>query len=296
MNFDLYQFRYFIAACEHGSFRRAARALNVQESAVSRRVRDLEHRLGTVLFYRSSSGVTLTPTGRNLFVRAKPAFTQLSDVVATIALEERGVLRIGVPAPLGAGFLSTLLQKFEASYPRPVLVEGHVAEHIASVRSRRLDVAFIVGTIDCGTCKVTPLWTERVFVALPEGHAVAAKPEIHPVDLQKLRLLVSREEPGIHNLFTQSAVEPIEIERCDVGCLTVMTKVALDRGFALVSEAMTAVSVPNIVYRPLAGPTGTIRYNAVWRREHDKPALRWLLGTAQRMLRAETDPAKQPTA
>lgn len=54
---ELRQIRYFLAAAEHGSFLKAAAALGIQESAVSRRIRDLEDDLGASLFQRHNGGV-----------------------------------------------------------------------------------------------------------------------------------------------------------------------------------------------------------------------------------------------
>ncbi|WP_244543597.1 LysR family transcriptional regulator [Bosea sp. CRIB-10] len=47
---ELRHLRYFVAAADHGSFRKAATAVDVKESAVSRRIRDLEDHLGASLF------------------------------------------------------------------------------------------------------------------------------------------------------------------------------------------------------------------------------------------------------
>jgi len=55
----LNQLRYFVAAVDYGSFRKAAAALSVQESSISRRIRDLEDELGASLFMRHAGGVRL---------------------------------------------------------------------------------------------------------------------------------------------------------------------------------------------------------------------------------------------
>ncbi|WP_415009470.1 helix-turn-helix domain-containing protein [Amaricoccus sp.] len=54
---SLYALRVFITCCETRSFRQAGDRLRVQESSVSRRIRDLEAGLGTPLFFRRASGV-----------------------------------------------------------------------------------------------------------------------------------------------------------------------------------------------------------------------------------------------
>lgn len=61
---ELRQIRYFLAAAEHGSFLKAASALEIQESAISRRIRDLEDELGASLFQRHNGGVCLTLAGQ----------------------------------------------------------------------------------------------------------------------------------------------------------------------------------------------------------------------------------------
>lgn len=69
---ELRHLRYFVAAVEHGSFRKASVALRVQESAISRRIRDLESHLGVAVFKRCSWGVQLTSAGE-LFCRERSA-------------------------------------------------------------------------------------------------------------------------------------------------------------------------------------------------------------------------------
>lgn len=58
MPFDIRQLRHAIAAADHGSFYRAARALDVEQSTLSRNIIRLERMIGVKLFNRSRSGVT----------------------------------------------------------------------------------------------------------------------------------------------------------------------------------------------------------------------------------------------
>lgn len=63
--------RYFLAAVEQGSFRKAGLILGIQESAISRRIRDLEDHLGISLFHRCSAGGRLTFAGQRFLPRAQ---------------------------------------------------------------------------------------------------------------------------------------------------------------------------------------------------------------------------------
>ena len=76
----LRQQEYFVVVSEHGSFRKAASALQVNESAVSRSIRDLEDRLGASLFQRHSAGVFLTMAGQRFVPHARKHFVKLNMV------------------------------------------------------------------------------------------------------------------------------------------------------------------------------------------------------------------------
>ena len=60
---DLRQLRYFVVVAEEASFTRAAQRLHLSQPALSAAIRQLERRLGTVLFARTGRQVALTPAG-----------------------------------------------------------------------------------------------------------------------------------------------------------------------------------------------------------------------------------------
>ncbi|MGX5851552.1 LysR family transcriptional regulator [Mesorhizobium sp. PL10] len=99
--------RYFLAAAEQGSFRKAGLALGVQESTISRCIRDLEDNLGASLFHRHSAGVRLTFAGQRFLQRARDIDRQIGesgDDVAMIGRAEMGVVRVGLFSSLSSGF------------------------------------------------------------------------------------------------------------------------------------------------------------------------------------------------
>ena len=63
---EIRQIAIFAKAVEHGSFRRAARALDISPSVVSHHIAKLEERLGTALLYRSTRSISLTEDGARL--------------------------------------------------------------------------------------------------------------------------------------------------------------------------------------------------------------------------------------
>ncbi|WP_139790757.1 LysR family transcriptional regulator [Rhizobium rhizosphaerae] len=85
LHFEYRYLRYFIAAAKHGSFRKAGIALGVQESSVSRRIRDLEDQLGASLFQRHNGGARLTFAGQRFRRKAEEMLRHMRDSAQDIA-------------------------------------------------------------------------------------------------------------------------------------------------------------------------------------------------------------------
>lgn len=209
-NLELRHLRYFVAAVEHGSFRKASVALAVQESAISRRIRDLEDLLGASLFQRLASGVTLTLAGQRFLNRAQTALQSIGDGardVAAIGRSEEGQIKVGIFSSLASGFLHDLFNSYDRAHSgvRVEFIDGNPAEHVAAVRQGRLDVAFITGTSAWSDCDTVHLWSERVFVVLPANHVLAQRGEIDWSDLSDQIFIVSNSAPGpeIHDYLVQ---------------------------------------------------------------------------------------------
>ena len=292
---ELYHLRYFVAAAEHGSFRKAGTALNIQESTISRRVRDLEDRLGASLFHRHAGGVRLTHAGERFLRRARQAIRTIGegmDDVASAGRSEDGRVRIGIFSSIASGFLAELLQAYGRRHARVriELIDGNPAEHVAAIRQLRLDVAFLTGTRDWPDCDRVHLWSERVFAVLSADHRLVTREELSWRDLAGEAFIVSEAPPGqeIHDHLVRCLAElgrHPEIQVQSVGRDNLLPLVALGRGLTLVSEAMTVAQFPGITYRPIAGEV--LPFSAVWSPRNDNPAFRRLLSLARTMARSQ---------
>jgi len=285
--------RYFIAAAEQGSFRQAAASLDVEASAVGRRIRDLEDELGASLFHRHSSGIALTLAGQRFLRRARKALQQINDGardVSAIGRSEDGKIGVGIFSSFASGFLSDLFQAYDQNHAevRIDFVEGDPADHLAAVRQFRLDVAFITGTKEWPGCDAEHLWTERVFVVLPSEHALARRTEIDWTELSDESFIVSEAAPGpeIHDYLVQRLADlghHPEVQLQVLGRDNLLAAVSVGRGLTLVSEAATVLQMPGIVFRPIVGEE--LPFSAVWSAQNDNPAWRRLLSLARSMAR-----------
>ncbi|MEC5293598.1 LysR family transcriptional regulator [Aurantimonas sp. C2-6-R+9] len=170
MAIELKHLRYVIAAAEQQSFRRAANEVRVHQSAISRRIRDLEDELGASLFNRHSGGVELTYAGQNFLDHAKRAMGQIecgAKLADSFGCGNVGVIRLGIFSSLSSGFIAKLLRTYERRHPKVRLevVEGAPAEHIAAIRRYQLDIAFLTCATAPPYCDSEHLWTERGAMA-----------------------------------------------------------------------------------------------------------------------------------
>jgi DNA-binding transcriptional LysR family regulator len=136
MAIELGALRTVIAAAEHRSFRRAAAALNLKQSTLSRRVRQLEAQFGVELFERSSGGVRVTAAGDKVVSAARHVLEQLNRMVSTARSAGRGEagnIKIGVCTSLSGSKLHGVLAEYLQAYPD---IEIQVVEQC---RSRLLD-------------------------------------------------------------------------------------------------------------------------------------------------------------
>jgi len=290
---DLVSVTQALLVAECLSFRRAARMLSTSQSAVSRRVRALEDVLGVSLFERHRSGVRITCAGARFFEHARDALRQLDDAVKTAGAAGRGVigrLDIGILSSMAAGFLREVIRAYHARHADVAMniLEGASPEQVALVRKSQLDVAFILGAPDLPDCDVTQLWTEHIFVALPQGHILCESDEITWDSLRHEDVILCQSELGraIHDQlikrFAQLGYSP-RVRRLDVGRETLMHLVALGLGVSFTSEATVATQFPEVVFRPVAGDAATIPFSAVSLPNNDNPAFRRFLSLARVM-------------
>jgi DNA-binding transcriptional LysR family regulator len=285
------QLQYFVAAAEHGSFRKAAAALEVQESAISRRIRDLEDHWGASLFQRHNGGVLLTLAGQQFLRPARNALQQIrqgANDVAAIGRSENGLIRIGIFSSLVSGFLPELLRIYSKEHARvqTEFIDGDPADHVSAVRQLQLDVAFITGTSKWIGCEVDQLWSERVFAVLPSNHPLCDKQELEWRDLTGKRFIISHAAPGqeIHDYLIQRLAglgRHPEIQMQYVGRDNLLSLVALGHGLTLTSEATIAAQIPGVSYRPLRNEI--LPFCAVWSVRNDNPACRSLLSLARKI-------------
>jgi DNA-binding transcriptional LysR family regulator len=273
-----------LAVAEHLSFRRAAEALGVCQSSISKRVRSLENCLGVDLFDRHNAGVTVTNAGRHFFEHIRLALGNIDSAVTSASMAgrvERGSLKIGIFSSLASGFLPELIRAYSIRHPEidVSIVEGAPSENLALMRAEQLDIAFVNGEPRARDLDAARFWSERVFVVLPDTHSLCGKDAIHWEDLRTEHFILSRSEHGvaIHDYVIQRLAaldHRPRVRRSPVARDTLIHMVALGQGISLTSEAIIAMPFPQVAFRPIAGQSDILPFSGVWLLRNSNQALR----------------------
>ncbi|QKV17513.1 LysR family transcriptional regulator [Oricola thermophila] len=135
--------RHFLAVARTGSITAAARRLAVNHSTVSRRIAQLERRMGVRLFDRLASGLALTAAGSELVPIAEQVENQVSRFSRGASARDArigGKLTIAAPPLLAHYLLMPMIAGFSSRYPQ-IEVTLLASDELASLNRREADVA-----------------------------------------------------------------------------------------------------------------------------------------------------------
>lgn len=186
---EISELKIFLAVAKRGSISRAAEELNYVQSNVTARVKQLEERLGTVLFHRKSKGVALTSSGQLLLDYAQRIIqlTREAEEVIADQHEPKGKLLIGAMEMAAAAQLPPILANYHRAYPHVELslITGSSQQSLKRLADYQLDGALVAGNIAHDTLLVEKAYEEELLVVAP--------PDIADLDqLANFKILVLR--------------------------------------------------------------------------------------------------------
>lgn len=175
--------RTLLAAVDGGSLSAASRSLRLPLATVSRRISDLERRLGAQLLVRTSRRLQLTEEGSAYVAASRRILDELDDAERTVSGEyraPRGELAVTAPIMFGKLHIAPIVHEFLAAYPdvsvRLILLDG-----VIDLVEAHVDVALRIGHLPDSALVARRLGDVRwLFCASPEYLDRRGKPD-HPL-------------------------------------------------------------------------------------------------------------------
>ena len=209
MNFDLADLRGFLAVADLGSFKAAADALHLSQSALSRRVSKLEEALGVLLLARTTRKVELTTVGRSFVPKARNVLNELeSALLGILDVAERisGEVTLACVPSAVAYFLPAVIRQYHRQYPgiRIRVIDESSSEILLNVARGEADFGLTyIGTQEADI-EFTPLLEELFVVACHKDHPLANRRKITWAELAQHDFVTLAQGSGNRLLIDQA--------------------------------------------------------------------------------------------
>lgn len=191
---------FFCLLVRQGSLAATARELNLTPPAVSRRLSQLEERLGVRLLNRTTRRISLTGEGEVYFENAKRILSDIDDMerlVSSNRAAPKGLLRINAPLGFGRSYIGPAIAAFIKQYP-DVEVQLHLTDRPVSLPDDTIDVSIRFGEIpDSRLVAKKIAVNRRLLVASPAYLRAAGRPA-YPHDLAQHQCIVLRQNDAAY--------------------------------------------------------------------------------------------------
>lgn len=281
----------FLVVAEQLNFRRSAERLNLDQSALTRRIQKLEGFLGFRLLDRSTREVVLTPAGRSFYqdnAYLLDRYEAAIEAARRISEGKAGVLRVAYMAFAATELMPRAVSRFRLDHP-------HIDVQLQYIRTQgqklalandEIDLGFMIGPFEHPDYESALLSSELLYVVAPLDHPLLRKSTLCPGDLRDTELILGdvREWAEfrwrLNDMFNAEgvALKPA-IEASNT--LALIGLVAAGLGVTIYPESLIGYLGRNVEVRPIIHPAFRSRTILVWRRGNRSPALRAFIRAAR---------------
>lgn len=260
---ELRHLRHFIAVAEELHFVRAAERLGMEQSPLSRSIRDLEEEVGVVLLARTTRSTRLTAGGQAFLRDARQILLDVDSAVHSAreaALGRNTRLALSFTDGLATNRVACLLAAIRKEADLEVRVIDVPGERqLTALRAGQIDLAISMRDADGADIRSEPLWTERLAAVLPSGHRLAAASHVDIAQLKDDPIVMCHPDLGsgcygqLMTAFRLAGVEP-KISEYVFQRATTLAMVAAGFGVGIATMDVDGETTAGTVLRSLTGP------------------------------------------
>ncbi len=189
---EIRHLRLVKALTETENLTRAAKKLHVSQPALSQQLRELEDRLGAVLFERTGKKMIATRMGRWVLQAAEKVLTELDRVERDIAKAvhgEAGTIRVGVHCVLSLQWLPNIMRRFSDMYPQVELVLNNSHTFIRDLKSDAFDLVITAFPIDHPQMTYLKLFEDEIVAVSSPPHPMSTKKTVREPDFEGVTMI-----------------------------------------------------------------------------------------------------------
>lgn len=284
---ELRLLRYFVAVAEELHLARAADRLGIDQSPLSRAMRDLEHELGVVLFDRSRRQTCLTWAGQVLLLECRRVLAALDQAIQATKSAAQGYrrhLRVAICDGLAQPKIASLLAHSREDEPDLEIrvFELPFSQQLRVLHDDLLDVGFALSATVNEGIVAEPVWAEPLSVIVPARHPLLAHAEIKLAEALRFPLVLGHPDAssGCHEQIQavlDATALPLKVvdHVTSLGVMLTLVGAGYGIGFAIASKVQ-ALRRPDIVIRALVDPPELSTYLLRRQGEPSEPLKRFV--------------------
>ncbi len=273
---DTHSLNAFIAVANLQSFSQAADYLHLTQSAVSKRIQQLEQHLNTKLFDRHNRTVSLTEAGRILLPKAQKILDLISDTEIAIQshdTEVAGTLSLATSHHIGLHRLPSVVREFTANYPAVNLDLSFVGSEKAYKAIQQRHVELALTTLDDDfefsnpDLEIIPLWQDDMVCVCANNHPLTQHQHLTLEDLSSVPAILP--EPDtitfqlVERVFKQQGLSmhaPMPTNYLE----TIKMMVSVGMGWSMLPKTMLDINFHELDWpaEPLKRSLGVIYLNS----------------------------------
>jgi DNA-binding transcriptional LysR family regulator len=206
MRLTLDQMRVFVAVAEHEHVTRAAKTLNLAQSAASAAIAALESHYRTKLFHRVGRGIVLTQAGRVFLTEARAVLARAEaaeQALAELGGLRRGSLHVQASQTIAGYWLPRHLAAFRKAHPEidVKLSIGNTAQVAASVREGSADLGFVEGIVEDSQIAAEIVAGDSMVLVVGTDHPWASRPRVSAEDFAESEWVLREKGSGTRSVF-----------------------------------------------------------------------------------------------
>lgn len=277
------------------SFRRAAERLAMDQSALSRRIRQLEENLGYQLIRRTTREVSLTAAGEIFHERTRLLGSEIDAAIhaARIAAEgKRGQLRIGYMSFAAIEWMPRVVREFTERYPDIDLELKYIRTQGQKIELARnnIDLGFMLGPLHHPQYEVLELSSDPLVAILPIGHRLSTRPDVTLGDLARYPMVLgSIAEWDFFRQFVLDAFaqagQHVQIKYEASNAMGILGLVSEGLGVSVYADSITRFQPRTIMTKPISDCAAQVQTLLVWNRAYKNPALMNFVAVARELAR-----------
>lgn len=283
----------FLALAQELNFRRTAERLNLDQSALSRRIQKLEQSLGFRLLDRTTREVSLTQAGQQFYrdnAELLHSYDAAIQSARRVAEGKSGLLRVAYMAFAATELMPQAMLRFRQAHPYiDVRLEYiHTQGQKIALANGNVDIGYMIGPFDHPDFTSLQLSSEPLYVVTPRSHPLLLRPKILPSDLADQAIILGNMREWeeyrwrLNDMFSGEGIAlNVTLEASNTLALNGL--VAAGLGVTIYPESLIGFLGRNVEVRQIMAPSFRSRTVLVWKRSNKSPQVQAFVQVAKQI-------------